>query len=279
LTKPGIVYGNALSLIAGFLLASSLDSSFSFQLLLYALAGTLLVIACGCVINNVIDRKIDAKMKRTAQRSLVTGQIQPIQALLYAGLLGGLGFYLLFAYVNILTAIVGFVGLFFYLVVYGFAKRRTHWSTLLGSVSGATPLVAGYTAVTNQLDRAALVLFLIMVCWQMPHFYAIAIYRLNEYKSAGLPVLPLVKGIKRTKLEIFVYAALFTLAVLALTPLGYTGRLYAIIAGLTAIWWLNQAIQGFSAKDDTKWARGFFISSLKVLLIICLALSVGVLLP
>jgi protoheme IX farnesyltransferase len=186
---------------------------------------------------------------------------------------------LVFICYTFMTAVVGLIGLFFYLVVYGLAKRRTAWSTLLGSVSGATPLVAGYTAVTNQLDGAALALFLIMVCWQMPHFYAIAIYRIKEYGAAGLPVLPIAKGIKRTKLEIFVYTALFTLSVLALTALGYTGRIYAIIVGLAAIWWLNQAIQGFSTISDTKWARSMFFSSLKVLLITCLALSVGALFP
>jgi protoheme IX farnesyltransferase len=261
------------------LLASSLQNQFDVVLFIATLVGTSLIIACGCAINNVIDRQIDAKMSRTKRRAIVTGIIQPWQGLVYGSLLGLIGFAILLGFVNVLTAAIGAVGLVFYIAFYGLGKRRSHWGTLIGSVSGATPLVAGYTAVSDKLDGAALLLFLIMTFWQMPHFYSIAIYRLKDYKAAGLPVLPAVKGIKRTKMEIFVYTAMFTLAVLALSLFGYTGNLFAILAGLLAIWWLNQAIQGQSTKDDTKWARGMFFSSLKVLLLLSALLSVGALLP
>lgn len=279
MTKPGIVYGNWLSLIAGFLLASSVKGSYDAGLFLSVLAGTSLVIACGCAINNVIDRKVDAKMKRTQSRAVTAGLIKPWQAIAFGLLLGAAGFIILLALVNGLTAAVGATGLFFYLVMYSYFKRRSWLGTLVGSVSGATPPVAGYTAVTGQLDKTAAILFLILVFWQMPHFYAIGIYRLKEYKAAGLPILPIAKGLKRTKLEIFIYTSLFTLAALALTILGPAHSTYAIIAGLLSIFWLRQAIAGFSTENNDGWARRMFGYSLIVLLLLSATISVSAILP
>jgi heme o synthase len=237
------------------------------------------VIACGCVINNVIDRDIDSKMVRTKQRALVVGLIKPPVAILYGLILGVVGFGILLAYINSLTAAVGAAGLFFYLGMYGYFKRRSWLGTLVGSISGAAPPVAGYTAVTAKLDGAAVILFLILVFWQMPHFYSIAIYRLKEYRAAGLPVLPAVKGIKRTKLEIFIYVVLFILATSSLYFFNYAGAIYAVIAGLLGLAWLRKAEQGFKAEDDSRWARQMFGYSLLILLALSAAISLGAILP
>jgi protoheme IX farnesyltransferase len=260
-------------------LAASLIKKFDIGLLLAFIIGTSLVIACGCVINNYIDREIDRNMARTKRRALVTGQIQPLPAIIYGTMLGLIGFWLLFTYTNNLTAWLGATGLFFYLVMYGFWKRRSHLGTVVGSVSGAIPIAAGYTAVTNRFDRAALLLFLTMVFWQMPHFYAIAMYRFKDYEKAGLPVLPVKKGLKRTKIEILAYVAAFTISATLLTAFGYTGYIFLVVILLIGLTWFVKGLRGFQAADDKKWGRRMFLFSLIVLLTLSAGLSVGALLP
>jgi len=261
------------------LLASSLAGKFDPWLFLALLAGMSLVIACGCVINNFIDRSIDVKMARTKWRRSVIRQVGPRQTIAYGIVLGVIGFGLLLAYVNPLTAAVGAVGLFFYLVMYSIWKRRSPLGTVVGSVSGAMPIVGGYTAVSDRLDGAALILFLSMVFWQMPHFYAIALYRYEDYKKAGLPVLPVVKGVRRTKLQIIAYVTAFTLAACLLTVTGYTGYVYLAAIALLGTIWLWRGLRGLSRQDDTRWGRGMFLFSLIVLMTFCVSVAAGALLP
>lgn len=264
LTKPGIIKGNLLTCAAGFLLAA--DGHVSFGLLGITLLGTALIIASACVVNNVIDRDIDRLMERTRQRALATGAVRIRFALLYAVALAAAGFALHLAFVNVLTAAVGLVGFLAYTILYSYAKRYSVHGTLAGTISGATPPVAGYTAVTGRLDVGALLLFLILVFWQMPHFYAIAMYRAEEYKKAKLPVLPLVKGMKRTKIEIVVYIVGFAVASLLLSALGYTGYTFAAVALLLGGVWLKKGLDGFARSDDAVWGKQMFLFSLVVLL-------------
>jgi len=277
LTKPGIIYGNMLYATAGFMLASR--GHIRIFLLLAVLAGTALIIACGCVLNNFTDRGIDQKMKRTRGRALVQGRVSGRAAIVYAALLGTAGFAVLGIYTNLLTVVVGAVGLIDYVVLYGFFKRRSVYGTIVGSVSGATPPLAGYTAVTGRLDAAAITLFLILVFWQMPHFFAIALYRREEYKAAGIPVWPLIRGERSTKIQILLFTALFVLACGALTVFGYTGYSYLAVVGGIGLVWLWRGIQGFRAVDTNKWARKMFGFSLLVTLVLSAMLSVGTLLP
>jgi protoheme IX farnesyltransferase len=277
LVKPGIVYSNVMAAAAGFLLGSKWQ--FRFITFIAALIGTSLVVACGCVLNNYMDRGIDKKMSRTKKRALAAGRISGKAALAYAAGLGIAGFAVLGAYTNGITVGVGAVGLFAYVVLYGAGKRRSTHGTLIGTISGATPLVAGYTAALDRLDRGALVLFLIMVCWQMPHFYAIALYRLKDYQSAGLPVLPAVKGPRRTKLEILAYVFGFILTVILLSLLGYAGVSFAVIMAGLGIYWLWRGLKGFNAKDDTKWGRQMFGLSLLIIMSLSVMLAVGSVLP
>ena len=244
------------------------------------MVGTSLVIACGCVINNYIDRGLDQHMTRTRHRSLVTGKIPIRNALIYGIILGAIGFWLLLTFTNNLTALIGAIGLFFYLVMYSFFKRRSWLGTVVGSVSGATPITAGYTAVTGHFDTAALLLFLTLVFWQMPHFYAIAMYRFKDYKAAGLPVLPVKKGYRRTKIEMLIYILLFTATATSLTIWRRdTGYVYMAVVLIIGLYWLQEGIAGFGVKDDSKWARHMFFLSLVALVIFCVSLSVGTLLP
>lgn len=277
LTKPGIIRGNLFAATAGFLLASKGD--IDPWLLLAMWAGTSLVIAAGCVFNNYIDRGIDKKMKRTKKRALVTGDISGRTALVYGTVLGLAGLTTLAVWVNWLTFGLGLLGLFFYVVVYGIAKRKTVHGTVVGSISGALPPAAGYVAVSNQLDMGALLLFLILVCWQMPHFYAIAMFRHKEYAAACLPVLPVVKGMRAAKIQILAYIAAFIVTSMLLPVYGYTGVTYTVIVGLIGLAWLTKGVAGFSAEDDIKWARSMFFFSLSVMMIFSLSIALDVLLP
>lgn len=243
------------------------------KLLLAMLVGTSLVIASGCVLNNYLDIGIDKRMARTKKRALVTGTITPKNALIYATILGLSGEIMLLIFTNLLTAFIGLFGLFVYVIVYGVVKRRSIHGTLVGSLSGAVPPVAGYTAVTGNLDWAALTLFLILVCWQMPHFYAIAIYRFDEYRAAALPMLPIVNGLRATKLQILNYCLFFLVACQLLTLLNYTNLTYSAVMAIIGCAWLGLAATGFSKKDDVVWAKQMFGASLLVLLIFSATLA------
>ena len=273
LTKPGIIYGNIITTAAGFLLASK--GVIDFGLLVAIMVGTSLVIGSACVFNNYIDRNIDLAMERTQKRALVTGKITGPQALSYAAVLGLLGGLVLIRYTNWLTFAIGAAAFVDYVVLYGVAKRRSVHGTIVGSIAGAAPIVAGYTAVTGRLDAAAVILFIILVVWQMPHFYAIAIYRLKDYRAAGLPVLPAAHGIRATKLQIIIYIVAFIAATEALTLYSYTGYIYAVGMAVIGLVWLGKGVAGFSARDDTKWARRVFFFSLVTLLGFSVLVSFG----
>jgi protoheme IX farnesyltransferase len=260
LTKPGIIFGNVVTAAGGFALASRHHLSAS--LFLFMLLGLGLIIASACVFNNCIDIDLDKKMQRTKNRSLVTGDISVKNALSFASMLGLLGIFVLSAFVNFLTTAVAFFGFFMYVTVYSFLKYRSVHGTLIGSIAGAVPPVAGYCAVTNQLDLCALILFLMIAMWQMPHFFAIAIYRLEDYAAASIPVLPIKRGMLATKIQMLFYTVAFVCSCLMLTIMGYTGRSYFVVVALLGITWLALSISGFKAKNDKVWARKMFIFSL-----------------
>lgn len=277
LTKPGIIRGNLLAAAAGFLLAAQGD--IDWWLLLATLAGTALVIASACVFNNYIDRNIDQKMARTKARALVTGKISAPRAILFGAVLGMAGFALLTVYTSSLTVLLGLMAFVFYVVIYGIGKRKTVHGTLIGTIPGALPPVAGYTAVTNELDSAAALLFLCMVFWQMPHFYAIGMYRHDDYAAAELPILPVKKGFGITKLQMLFYIVGFIFASLLLVVTGYAGYTYATVMLIVGVGWLRLARGGFGAADSVKWAKQMFGYSLLVLLVFCATISLEAWLP
>lgn len=277
LTKPGIIYGNIITAAGGFFLASR--GNIDIWLLIATIIGSSLVIASACVMNNYIDRDIDGKMARTRTRALVLKTVPVQKAILYAVLLGIAGTAILALYTNLLTAAIGLTGFFFYVVVYGFWKRRSIHGTLIGCISGAIPPVAGYCAVTNRIDLGAVILFFIMVCWQMPHFYAIAIYRLHDYVAAGIPVLPAKKGISATKIQMLWYTLGFITVSSILAVVGYTGYAYMIVMTITGCLWLRLCILGFTATNNIQWARKVFRFSLIVIMVFSLTLSLTLALP
>ena len=275
LTKPGIIYGNAITVVAGFFLASK--GNIDWSLLVVTLLGISLVMASGCVFNNFIDRDIDALMERTKNRALVKGTISLRSVLVFATLLGVAGITTLFIHTNTLTALAALFGFFAYVVLYSlWSKRQSVYGTTVGSISGAVPPVVGYLAVINNLDLGAIILFLILVLWQMPHFFAIAIYRLEDYAKAGIPVLPVKKGIRATKIQMMAYITLFILATLALSVFGYVGYSYFFVMILLGIVWLSFSIKGFYATNDKLWARKMFIFSIIILIIFSIMIAFDV---
>lgn len=272
LTKPGIIFGNAVTACGGFFLAAKgcVDPLLFFNMLV----GLSLVIASACVCNNYIDRKIDEKMQRTQNRAFVTGAVTVQAAFVFAFALLLSGELLLSVYVNQLAADMAMVGFFVYVVLYGFSKYQTSLATLIGSVAGAIPPVVGYTAVGGGLDLGSLLMFLIVVTWQMPHFYAIALYRYDDYAAASIPVLPIEKGAFATKVQMALYIASFIVVSSLLTICGYTGYSYMAVSTLLGLRWLWMALQGFSTDDDTRWARKMFLFSLVVICALCFMSSI-----
>jgi protoheme IX farnesyltransferase len=273
-TKPGIIFGNAVAVLGGYFLAPhvqhiALDNFYLF----WTLLGISFVIASGCVFNNYIDRDIDRLMERTKNRVLAKDELSPVVAISYAILLGLLGFGILFFYTNLLTVVISFIGFFIYAVIYSlFLKRRSILSTPIGAISGAVPPVAGYCAVTNNFDLGAVLAFLILFLWQMPHFYAIAIYRIKDFKAASLPVLPIRKDIRYTQIMMLVYISFFTLTTLLPTFFNYTGYFYSSVALCLGLIWLALGIKGFNIQDAKLWARKMFLFSIINLTLLCLTL-------
>lgn len=266
LTKPGIIYGNALMAIAGYFFGAHGTPSLStFASMLFGICA---VMASACVYNNVIDRDIDSKMERTKKRAVPTGAIAPLNALIFANVLLVIGVLLLVFGANTLAALVAIGGHIAYVVLYGVAKRKTVHGTLVGTLSGSTPPVIGYVAATGRLDLTALLLFLVLVAWQMPHFYAIAIFRRDDYASAGIPVLTVVKGMDATRRQIIAYVTLFILSCLALGIFGGMSLLGTMIMVLAGSYWLYLCLQPVEEGELNKWARRQFGWSLMLLLIL-----------
>ncbi|MBD8598178.1 heme o synthase [Pseudomonas sp. W2Oct36] len=272
ITKPGIIFGNVLSVAGGFFLASK--GHVDIGLFLAAVIGTSLVVASGCVFNNCIDRDIDVKMERTKNRVLVQGLVSVQLALIYATVLGVVGVGLLYTKANALAALFAVIGFVIYVGFYSlYLKRRSVHGTLVGSLSGAMPPVIGYVAVSNTFDLAALTLLVMFSLWQMPHSYAIAIFRFNDYRAASIPVLPVKRGIRVAKRHILIYILAFLLATLMLTFGGYAGLNYLAVAAAMGMYWLYMAWTGYKAKDDTVWARKLFVFSIFTITALSVAMS------
>lgn len=268
LTKPGIIMGNLITVAAGFALASK--GLIDFWLFFATLIGLSLVIASACVFNNYIDRQIDQKMARTKNRALVKGLISGRNAILFAIFLGLLGNLILLLYTNLLTLLIAGIGFSVYVFVYSMWKCRTIYGTAIGSISGGVPPLVGYCAVSNHFDLGAMILFAIMVLWQMPHFFSIAMYRFDDYAAASIPVLPVKKGAYRTKIHMVLYIIGFIAATLLLTVFDYTGYIYLIAAIILGVAWLLLCLKGFKSSNDQIWARHMFRLSLLIITALCI---------
>lgn len=278
LIKPGITISNTMTALAGYILATS-QFGFDWSTLFGVVFGVAFVIASACVTNNMLDRDLDLKMQRTRGREIASGHISLVAAAIYALVLGLVGFGVLLTLTNQLTLLFGVIAFIWYVVLYGLAKRTTPFSTIIGGVCGALPPLAGYVAGAGVIDAVAWTLFGLLMVWQLPHFYAIAVFRRSDYKKAGLPIWSVSYGTTSTKAQILFWVFVFVLLAPVPTILGATGYVYLVTILGVSVYWLYQGAQNYPKLDDVAWAKKMFGISLIVLLVLSTGISLGGYLP
>lgn len=242
LTKPKVVLLIAFTALVGMLL--SITGEVPWQQLLFGLLGISLASAAGAVVNHILDQRIDALMQRTQRRPLPSGRLETPHAALFALLLTLCSMLLLVTLVNPLTALLTFIALIGYAVIYTlFLKRSTPQNIVWGGLAGAAPPLLGWCAITGEVTTEAVLLLLIIFVWTPPHFWPLAVYRKEEYASAGVPMLPVTHGVDFTKLQVLIYSLL--LLIVSLTPflIGMSGLIYLIGALLLGIGFVYHAIR------------------------------------
>jgi protoheme IX farnesyltransferase len=231
-----------LTVVVGMYLAT--PSWIQLSLIFYTLLGVGLCAGSAAAINHLVDRHIDSIMVRTRKRPVAHGRVSVQQALWFAVVLGFLGLSILIGFVNQLTALLTFITLIGYAGVYtGYLKRATSQNIVIGGLAGAAPPLLGWTAVTNHLDPQGLLLVLIIFTWTPPHFWALAIYRYEEYQHAEIPMLPVTHGIQFTKLNVYLYTVLLLVVSILPFVVGMSGWAYlmgAILLGFRFLYWSHK---------------------------------------
>ena len=259
LTKPRIVALIVLTSLVGSLLAAPglprLDT------LLFANVGIALAAAGAAVINQVLDRGIDARMRRTQARPLPTGHLKPAQALCFALSLSVASTLLLVREVNALTAVLTVASLLGYAVVYTvWLKRATPQNIVIGGAAGAAPPMLGWTAITGHVDPQALVLFLIIFLWTPPHFWALALARRAEYAKVDIPMLPVTHGVAFTKRAMLRYTIALTLVTMLPFLMRMSGLVYLGAAAFLDAGFLRHALELKRSPSDAAAMRMFRFS-------------------
>ncbi len=234
--------------------------------------GTAFLIASACVFNNYLDIEIDQKMQRTAKRQLVTGSIKIKNALIFALILGLIAFILLAVLTNLVVFLIGLIAFIFYVIIYGYFKRHSIYGTLIGTIPGAASLAAGYLTNSNHLTLVLGLLVLIMVFWQLAHFYAISIYRYDDYRQASLPVWSVIKGVIKTKNQIILNQLLLVIVSLMVGLFARQLRYFSLIFTLITLSWLIYSLLLASRYKIKLWAKKIFVSSLIINLVFILLL-------
>jgi protoheme IX farnesyltransferase len=229
---------------------------------LWLLAGTALIVGAANTLNMWLERDVDCLMARTKNRPLPRGRLEASTALRFGGILGALALPML-AMVNVVTAALALLALLLYVGVYTPMKQRNYLAVWVGAVPGAMPALMGYTAATGRVELPGLAVFAVLFFWQIPHFHAIAIYRLRDYNAAGLKTLPGTHGAAEARRQIVLYLVVQVLASLVLVPLDVAGPVYLVTALVLGAAVLAQAVGGLRGEGGgAKWARGVFLASL-----------------
>lgn len=278
LCKPNVVALMALTVVVGMLLA--VPGMVPLDILLLGNLGIGLCAASAAVINHVVDKKIDLLMKRTENRPVAQGRLKDSHALLFSGVIGLLGMWILIFYVNKLTAWLTLGSLIGYALIYTcFLKRATPQNIVIGGLAGAAPPLLGWTAVTNEIHGHALLLVLIIFAWTPPHFWALAIHRKDDYAKVGVPMLPVTHGDKYTRLHILLYTIiLFVVSVLpfATKMFGLLYLLGAVILGLGFLYW---AVVMLTNKDPQAPMQTFRYSIIYLMALFIIMLADHYILP
>ena len=266
LCKPKVIALMLFTVIVGMLMAA--PGAVTLAQMLYALVGIGLVASSAAAINHVADSRIDAAMDRTKLRPLPSGSLDKTQVLIFALVIGGLGMLLLILKINLLTAVLTFASLVGYAVIYTmYLKRATPQNIVIGGAAGATPPLLGWNAVTGQVEADGLLLFLIIFTWTPPHFWALAIYRKEEYAKVDIPMLPVTHGEDYTRLHITLYTVLMSLITIFPYFTGMSGLVYLIGAILLNAGFLYYAISLQLTKSRTK-AMATFVYSIVYLMVL-----------
>ncbi|MEH6562604.1 MAG: heme o synthase [Marinobacter sp.] len=272
MTKPNVVALMILTSAIGMLLATPGLPSLS--VLIWGNLGIAFLAGAAAVVNHVVDQKIDTVMARTRKRPVATGKVSPVEAILFASLLAGMGMVVLMWQVNHLTAWLTLASLVGYAGVYTlFLKRATPQNITIGGLAGAMPPLLGWTAVTGQVEGHALLLVLIIFAWTPPHFWALAIHRKEEYAKAGIPMLPVTHGNKFTELHILLYTLMLLAVSLLPFVTGMSGWIYlagALILGLRFLYYAIRLLKG----DDRRVALNTFKYSITYLMALFVVLLV-----
>lgn len=266
LGKPRVVLLIVFTAVVGMLLAR--PELPAIDVLLLATLGIGLAASSAAAINHVLDRRFDKQMARTRNRPVVQGKVSEKAALTYAFILGTVSMWVLWQWINPLTALLTFGSLIGYAVIYTvWLKHATPQNIVIGGAAGAAPPVLGWTAVTGQLEPHALLLFLIIFTWTPPHFWALAIHRREEYAKAGIPMLPVAYSVAFTELQILLYTILLVIVTLLPYLTGMSGFIYLLAAVVLGGIFIKHAL-ALKARDDARLPMktfGFSITYLTVL--------------
>ena len=266
LCKPNVVYMMLICAFVGMLLAE--ESVESFGYLLVALTGIAFCAASAAAINQVIDRKTDASMTRTDQRPLPQGELSVTHASIFALTIGVLGATILFLYVNILTMALTLASLIGYAFIYTvYLKRATPQNIVIGGLAGAAPPLLGWASITNSIDPYALLLVLIIFVWTPPHFWALAIYRKDEYAKESIPMLPVTHGVVFTKLQIVLYTIILYIVSLLPYVVLMSGEIYLFSALILSSIFLYYSINLYYSSDIEDAMKTFQFSIYYIFLI------------
>ncbi len=259
LCKPKVVVLLIFTAIVGMLL--SVPGMPPIDLLVYGTIGIGLASSSAAAINHFIDQKADAKMARTHNRPLPTGELNSKKVLIFAGIIGLLAMIILVVFVNILTAVLTFLSLIGYAIVYTvYLKHMTPLNIVIGGAAGAAPPVLGWCAITGEAHPHALLLFLIIFIWTPPHFWALAIAKREEYASAGIPMLPVTHGPEFTRFQILLYTVLLLIVTLLPYLTGMSGLIYLATAVILGLGFIFYALKMMRHTDDKTAMKTFFYS-------------------
>lgn len=269
LTKPEISFLVTISALAGFLLGS--PTEINGELLCMTLLGTALTAGGVGVLNHYLERHLDARMRRTADRPLPSGRITPALALTLGLLLTVGGVTLLFAQTNLLTTGLAALTVVLYLFVYTPLKQRTKWNTIIGTIPGALPALGGWTAASGTLGWGGWAIFAILAFWQMPHFLSLAWMYRKDYERAGYAMLPVVEPDGRsTAWQTLTFTVFLGLAAVALSVLGVTGWTYLPGALVLSVWFFVPVYAFFRSRTARDARRVLMASILYIPLLLVL---------
>lgn len=259
ITKPKVVLLLVFTAMVGMALA--VPAWPPLQEAFFGLLGIGLASSSAAAINHVIDQRSDAQMGRTKNRPIPQGHLNTKQCLLFAFGLGAIAMIMLVVLVNVLTAVLTFLSLIGYAVVYTvYLKRATPQNIVIGGAAGAMPPVLGWAAVTGEVTAGALLLFLIVFIWTPPHFWALAIHRREDYAKVDIPMLPVTHGVAFTRIQILLYTVLLLIVSIFPYLIGMSGLLYLVAAIVLGAMFMYHVVKMFDDKNEKQPIKTFVFS-------------------